>query len=100
MPKTVMFLDESYVMIGSAGYVQRRPGPVKNNLVDYGFSCPVLDNRPLKFEEFETKMRHDLCDPAAHENEQCQVVEQVPHRSEARTKTHKDTDNFLVTVYP
>jgi excinuclease ABC subunit B len=41
-------------------HVQRRPSR-KTNLVDYGFRLPsALDNRPLKFEEFEQKMRQTI----------------------------------------
>ena len=83
MPKdAVMFLDESHVMIGQLNAMYNGDRARKNNLVDYGFRLPsALDNRPLKFEEFETKMRQTIfvsATPAAYENEHAgQVVEQV-----------------------
>lgn len=49
-----MFLDESHVMIGQIGGMYRGDRARKENLVDYGFRMPsAMDNRPLKFEEFE-----------------------------------------------
>jgi len=59
MPKdAIMFLDESHVMIGQIGGMFNGDKARKTNLVDYGFRLPsALDNRPLKFEEFERKMR-------------------------------------------
>ena len=54
----LMFLDESHVMIGQLGGMYNGDRARKTTLVDYGFRLPsALDNRPLKFEEFERKMR-------------------------------------------
>jgi excinuclease ABC subunit B len=83
MPKdAVMFLDESHVMIGQLNAMYNGDRSRKTTLVEYGFRLPsALDNRPLKFEEFETKMRQTIfvsATPAAYENEHAgQVVEQV-----------------------
>ena len=83
MPKdAVMFLDESHVMIGQLNAMYNGDRSRKTTLVDYGFRLPsALDNRPLKFEEFEVKMRQAIfvsATPAAYENEHAgQVVEQV-----------------------
>ena len=83
MPKdALMFLDESHVMIGQLNAMYNGDRARKNNLVDYGFRLPsALDNRPLKFDEFEGKMRQAIfvsATPAAYENEHAgQVVEQV-----------------------
>ena len=83
MPKdSVMFLDESHVMMGQLSAMYNGDRARKNNLVDYGFRLPsALDNRPLKLEEFETKMHQAIfvsATPAAYENEHAgQVVEQV-----------------------
>ena len=83
MPKdAVMFLDESHVMIGQLNAMYNGDRSRKTTLVDYGFRLPsALDNRPLKFEEFETKMRQAIfvsATPAAYEKEHAgQVVEQV-----------------------
>ncbi len=55
---TVMFLDESHVLIGQFGGMFNGDRARKTTLVEYGFRLPsALDNRPLKFDEFEGKMR-------------------------------------------
>src|SRR5207249_11130835 len=57
-PNALMFIDESHVTIGQLGGMYRGDRSRKENLVDYGFRLPsALDNRPLKFEEFEQVMR-------------------------------------------
>jgi excinuclease ABC subunit B len=57
----LMFLDESHVMIGQLGGMYNGDRARKTTLVEYGFRLPsALDNRPLKFEEFETKMRQAI----------------------------------------
>jgi excinuclease ABC subunit B len=81
-PDAVMFLDESHVLIGQFGGMYNGDRARKSTLVEYGFRLPsALDNRPLKFEEFETKMRQAVfvsATPAAYENTHAgQVVEQV-----------------------
>ena len=81
-PDALMFLDESHVMIGQLGGMYNGDRARKTTLVEYGFRLPsALDNRPLKFDEFETKMRQCIfvsATPAAYENEHAgQVVEQV-----------------------
>ena len=54
----LMFLDESHVLIGQLGGMYNGDRARKTTLVDYGFRLPsALDNRPLKFDEFERKMR-------------------------------------------
>jgi excinuclease ABC subunit B len=62
LPKdALMFLDESHVMIGQLGGMYNGDRARKTTLVEYGFRLPsALDNRPLKFEEFETKMRQAI----------------------------------------
>ncbi len=83
MPKdAIMFLDESHVMIGQIGGMFNGDKARKTNLVDYGFRLPsALDNRPLKFEEFEKKMRQCVfvsATPADYEkNHAGAVVEQL-----------------------
>jgi excinuclease ABC subunit B len=81
-PDAVMFLDESHVLIGQFGGMYNGDRSRKSTLVEYGFRLPsALDNRPLKFEEFETKMRQAVfvsATPAAYENSHAgQVVEQL-----------------------
>ncbi len=78
----VMFLDESHVLLGQLNGMYNGDRARKTNLVDYGFRLPsALDNRPLKFEEFEAKMRQTVfvsATPAEYENSHAgQVVEQV-----------------------
>ena len=54
----LMFIDESHVTIPQVGGMYRGDRSRKENLVDYGFRLPsALDNRPLRFEEFEAVMR-------------------------------------------
>ena len=83
LPKdALMFLDESHVMIGQLGGMYNGDRARKTTLVDYGFRLPsALDNRPLKFEEFEAKMRQVVfvsATPATYEKEHAgQVVEQL-----------------------
>ena len=78
-----MFLDESHVLIGQFGGMYNGDRARKTTLVEYGFRLPsALDNRPLKFEEFERKMRQAIfvsATPAAYEKgaHAGQVVEQV-----------------------
>ena len=79
---TLMFLDESHVMIGQLGGMYNGDRSRKQTLVDYGFRLPsALDNRPLKFEEFERRMRQVVfvsATPADYEKTHAgQVVEQV-----------------------
>lgn len=78
----LMFIDESHVAIGQVGGMYKGDRSRKENLVNYGFRLPsALDNRPLRFEEFERMMRQTVfvsATPAAYENEHAgQVVEQV-----------------------
>ncbi len=83
MPKdSIMFLDESHVMIGQLNAMYNGDKARKTTLVEYGFRLPsALDNRPLKFEEYETKMRQTIfvsATPAAYEQQNAgKVVEQV-----------------------
>ncbi|HEY2560526.1 MAG TPA: excinuclease ABC subunit UvrB, partial [Caldimonas sp.] len=78
----LMFLDESHVMIGQLGGMYNGDRARKTTLVEYGFRLPsALDNRPLKFEEFEAKMRQAIfvsATPADYEKQHAgQVVEQL-----------------------
>ena len=84
LPKdALMFLDESHVLIGQLGGMYNGDRSRKENLVNYGFRLPsALDNRPLKFEEFERMMRQTVfvsATPAAYEKKQSgdSVVEQL-----------------------
>lgn len=83
LPKgALMIIDESHVTIPQVGGMYRGDRARKENLVDYGFRLPsALDNRPLKFEEFERLMPQTVfvsATPADYEAQhQGQVVEQV-----------------------
>ena len=83
LPKdALMFMDESHVMIGQLNAMYSGDRSRKTNLVDYGFRLPsALDNRPLKFQEFESKARQTIfvsATPADYEKGKADnVVEQV-----------------------
>lgn len=80
---SIMFFDESHVMMGQLGGMYRGDRARKETLVNYGFRLPsALDNRPLRFDEFERKMRRSVfvsATPANYELEKSggEVVEQV-----------------------
>jgi excinuclease ABC subunit B len=78
----IMFMDESHVLIGQFGGMYNGDRARKTTLAEYGFRLPsALDNRPLKFEEFERKMRQVVfvsATPADYEKQHAgQVVEQL-----------------------
>jgi excinuclease ABC subunit B len=83
LPKdALMFLDESHVLIGQFGAMYNGDRSRKTTLVEYGFRLPsALDNRPLKFEEFETRMRQAIfvsATPAQWEKDHAgKIVEQL-----------------------
>ena len=81
-PNALMFLDESHVMIPQVGGMYKGDRARKENLVNYGFRLPsAMDNRPLRFDEFEHIMRQSVfvsATPAVYEAEHAgQVVEQL-----------------------
>jgi excinuclease ABC subunit B len=105
LPKdAIMFLDESHVMIGQLGGMYNGDRARKTTLVEYGFRLPsALDNRPLKLEEFEQRMRQVVfvsATPADYEKTHSgQVVEQVVRPTglvdpevEVRPATHQVDD--------
>ncbi|HTH39580.1 MAG TPA: excinuclease ABC subunit UvrB, partial [Rhodocyclaceae bacterium] len=78
----LFFIDESHVAVSQVGAMYKGDRSRKENLVGYGFRLPsALDNRPLKFEEFERLMPQTIfvsATPADYEAQhQGQVVEQV-----------------------
>ncbi|MFV0662443.1 excinuclease ABC subunit UvrB [Denitromonas sp.] len=78
----LLFVDESHVSIPQVGAMYKGDRSRKENLVNYGFRLPsAVDNRPLKFEEFERMMPQTIfvsATPGAYEAEhQAQVIEQV-----------------------
>ena len=83
LPKdALMFFDESHVLLGQIGGMYRGDSARKETLVTYGFRLPsAKDNRPLRFDEFKSKMRRAIfvsATPADYElNHSSQIVEQV-----------------------
>ncbi len=78
----LLIIDESHVTIPQLGAMYKGDYSRKLNLVEYGFRLPAaLDNRPLKFEEFEQRavqMVFVSATPAAYEKEKSsQTVEQI-----------------------
>src|SRR5208282_5370335 len=78
----LMFIDESHVTVPQLGAMYKGDRSRKETLVEYGFRLPsALDNRPLRFDEFETKMKRCVfvsATPAEYEREhQARIVEQV-----------------------
>ena len=81
-PNALMIIDESHVTVPQIGGMFRGDRSRKENLVNYGFRLPsALDNRPLRFEEFEKRMPQTVfvsATPADYEkNHSGQTVEQV-----------------------
>ncbi len=78
----LMIIDESHVTVPQLGGMYRGDRSRKENLVEYGFRLPsALDNRPLRFDEFEKVVRQTVfvsATPADYERQHSgQVVEQV-----------------------
>ena len=79
---SLLFIDESHVTISQIGGMYNGDRARKQNLVDYGFRLPsAMDNRPLRFEEFESRMPQTImvsATPGKYEEEhQDNLVEQV-----------------------
>jgi excinuclease ABC subunit B len=78
----LMIVDESHVTIPQLGGMYKGDRSRKENLVEYGFRLPsALDNRPLRFDEYEAVVRQTIfvsATPADYERQKsAQVVEQV-----------------------
>jgi len=103
-PNALMFIDESHVTIPQIGGMYKGDRARKENLVNYGFRLPsAMDNRPLRFDEFEKVMRQSVfisATPSTYEAEHAgQVVEQVVRPTglvdpqiEVRPATHQVDD--------
>jgi len=82
-PDALMIVDESHVTIPQLGGMYKGDRSRKENLVEYGFRLPsALDNRPLRFDEFEKVVRQTVfvsATPAEYEREKSagSIVEQV-----------------------
>ncbi len=100
----LMIIDESHVSVPQVGGMYKGDRARKENLVNYGFRLPsALDNRPLRFDEFEGMLRQTVfvsATPATYEAEHAgQVVEQlvrptglVDPRIEVRPASHQVDD--------
>ncbi|QFU22659.1 excinuclease ABC subunit UvrB [Shewanella eurypsychrophilus] len=79
----LLIIDESHVTVPQIGAMYKGDRSRKSNLVEYGFRLPsALDNRPLKFEEFENLMPQTIyvsATPSQYEIEKCdgEIAEQV-----------------------
>ncbi len=78
----MLFIDESHVTIPQIAAMYKGDRSRKENLVEYGFRLPsALDNRPLKFEEYERLAPQSIfisATPAKYEEEKSSVIaEQV-----------------------
>ena len=78
----LLIIDESHVTVPQLGGMYKGDRSRKENLVNYGFRLPsALDNRPLRFDEFERIRPQTIfvsATPGAYENENSdQVAEQV-----------------------
>ena len=81
-PDALLVIDESHATVPQIGGMYRGDRSRKETLVEYGFRLPsALDNRPLKFDEWESlapQMIFVSATPSVYENEhQAQVAEQV-----------------------
>jgi excinuclease ABC subunit B len=105
LPKdALMFLDESHQMMGQLAAMYNGDRARKTTLVEYGFRLPsAMDNRPIKYEEFEARMRQVVfvsATPAEYERTHAgQVVEQLVRPTglidpevEVRPATHQVDD--------
>src|ERR1051326_5434663 len=79
----LLFIDESHVTVPQIGGMYRGDVSRKQTLVEYGFRLPcALDNRPLNFDEFQTRMGQTIfvsATPADYELENAhgRVIEQI-----------------------
>ena len=79
----LLIIDESHVTVSQIGAMYKGDRSRKETLVEYGFRLPsALDNRPLKFDEFEALQPQTIfvsATPAAYEldKSQGQIIEQV-----------------------
>lgn len=78
----LLFIDESHITVPQIGGMYEGDKARKTNLVDYGFRLPsALDNRPLKFNEFQKRLNQVIftsATPADYEHKHSkQVAEQI-----------------------
>lgn len=99
----VVFVDESHMTIPQIGAMHEGNLSRKRQLIDYGFRLPsAMDNRPLKFEEFEKFVPQMVCisaTPGKYEFEKCAKTEkEIYYRALAEAAKDEKTiplpDNF------
>ena len=102
--KALMIIDESHVSVPQVGAMYKGDRARKENLVNYGFRLPsALDNRPLRFDEFEGMLHQTVfvsATPSTYEAAHAgQIVEQVVRptglidpRIEVRPASHQVDD--------
>ncbi len=79
----LLVIDESHATVPQIRGMYEGDRSRKQNLIDFGFRLPsALDNRPLKFEEFEDKVRQAIyvsATPAQYEIDKsgCKIIEQI-----------------------
>ncbi|MFQ5428072.1 MAG: excinuclease ABC subunit UvrB [Thermodesulfobacteriota bacterium] len=102
----LLFADESHITIPQVGAMYKGDRSRKQNLVDFGFRLPsALDNRPLKFQEFEKRVFQGVyvsATPAEYESRaagEANIVEQIIRPTglldpalEVRPATHQVDD--------
>ena len=82
-PEALIFIDESHITVPQLGAMYKGDRSRKETLVEYGFRLPsALDNRPLRFDEFERLSGQTVfisATPGPYEREHCNsaIVEQV-----------------------
>ena len=75
----LLFIDESHVTIPQIGGMYNGDRQRKLTLVEYGFRLPsALDNRPLRFEEFEKKINNVICTSATPGDYELKQVDNKP----------------------
>ncbi len=96
----LLFIDESHQTIPQIGAMYQGDRSRKMNLVDYGFRLPsALDNRPLKFEEFEKKVHQVVyvsATPGPYEIKKSLSFSVIP--AKAGIHKNKNIDSSLPTV--
>jgi len=77
----LLFIDESHMTIPQINGMYAGDFSRKSTLIEYGFRLPsALDNRPLKFNEFEKKLKQAIfvsATPGAYEMKKSQIIEQL-----------------------
>jgi excinuclease ABC subunit B len=94
----LLFIDESHQSIPQIGAMYEGDRSRKTTLIDYGFRLPsALDNRPLKFDEFESKINQAVfvsATPAEFEIERSLV--QIAEKFTSKSKRTQEQKDFLL----